>query len=89
MEGRDIGDITVLTNLAGEVGLDQKEIEEALRTRKCREAHRRALQHAYEEAGVTGVPMFVIGKQVLTGLQDKETLEEVIREEQARNAMAN
>ena len=89
VEGRDIGDITVLTNLAGEVGLDQKEIEEALRTRKCREAHRRALQHAYEEAGVTGVPMFVIGKQVLTGLQDKETLEEVIIEGQARNVIAN
>jgi hypothetical protein len=25
-----------------------------------------ALRHAYEEAGVTGVPMFVIGEQVLT-----------------------
>jgi predicted DsbA family dithiol-disulfide isomerase len=45
-----------------------------------REAHRRALRHAYEEAGVTGVPMFVIGDRVLTGLQDKETLEAVIEE---------
>jgi predicted DsbA family dithiol-disulfide isomerase len=89
VEGRDIGDITVLTKLAGEVGLDQNEFDEALRTRKYQEAHRQALRHAYEEAGVTGVPMFVIGKQVLTGSQDKETLEEVIREEQARNVMAN
>jgi putative intracellular protease/amidase len=32
-------------------------------------------------AGVTGVPMFVIGSQVLTGLQDRETLEAVIEEE--------
>jgi predicted DsbA family dithiol-disulfide isomerase len=39
------------------------------------------LRHAYEEAGVTGVPMFVIGSQVLTGLQDRETLEAVIEEE--------
>src|SRR5262245_2324947 len=51
-EGLDIGDIDVLTKLAGAVGLDQKEFEEALRTRKYQEAHRRALHHAYEEAGV-------------------------------------
>ena len=29
---------------------------------------------------VTGVPMFVIGSQVMTGLQDRETLEAVIEE---------
>jgi predicted DsbA family dithiol-disulfide isomerase len=81
VEGKDIGQIDVLTRLAGEVGLNEKEFEEALRTRKYREAHRRALRHAYEEAGVTGVPMFVIGDQVLTGLQDREKLEAVIEEE--------
>jgi predicted DsbA family dithiol-disulfide isomerase len=79
VEGQDIGEIGVLTALAGEVGLDEKAFEEALRTRKYREVHRRALQHAYEEAGVTGVPMFVIGDRVLTGLQDKETLEAGIK----------
>ncbi len=84
VEGQNIGDIGVLTKLAGEVGLDEKEFEEALQTRKYREVHRQALRHAYGEAGVTGVPMFVIGKQVLTGLQDKETLEAVIEEELAR-----
>lgn len=78
VEGQDIGDIGVLAKLAGEVGLDQKEFEEALRSRKYREVHRQALRHAYEEAGVTGVPMFVIDGQVLTGLHDKETLEDVI-----------
>jgi predicted DsbA family dithiol-disulfide isomerase len=81
VEGRDVGQIAVLTRLAGEVGLSQKEFEEAMRTRKYRQAHRQALRHAYEEAGVTGVPMFVIGSQVLTGLQERETLEAVIGEE--------
>jgi predicted DsbA family dithiol-disulfide isomerase len=81
VEGQDIGQIDVLTKLAGEIGLNEKEFEEALRTCKYREAHRRALRHAYEEAGVTGVPMFVIGEQVVTGLQDRETLEAVIEEE--------
>ena len=81
VQGRDLGDIGVLTKLAGEVGLDEREFGEALRTRKYREAHQQALRHAYEKAGVTGVPMFVIGSQVLTGLQDRETLEAVIEEE--------
>ncbi len=83
VESQDIGDIGVLTKLAGEVGLDETEFEEALTSRKYREAHQRALRHAYEEAGVTGVPMFEIGSQVLTGLQDRETLEAVIEEELA------
>jgi predicted DsbA family dithiol-disulfide isomerase len=81
VESQDIGDIGVLTKLAGEVGLDPKEFKDALKSRKYREAHRRALRHAYEEAGVTGVPMFVIGSQVLTGLQDRETLETLIEKE--------
>jgi predicted DsbA family dithiol-disulfide isomerase len=74
VEGQDIGQIDVLTQLAAEVGLDAGEFAEALRARKYREAHRQALRHAYEEAGVTGVPMFVIGNRVLTGLQDQATL---------------
>jgi predicted DsbA family dithiol-disulfide isomerase len=81
VEGQDIGQTDVLTRLAGEVGLDEKEFEGALRTRKYWEAHQKALRHAYEEASVTGVPMFVIGEQTLTGLQDRETLEAVIEEE--------
>lgn len=80
-EGQDIGDIEVLTKLAGEVGLDKQEFRQALETRKYREVHRKALHHAYQEAGVTGVPMFVVGGQVLTGLQSKEALEQVIEEE--------
>jgi predicted DsbA family dithiol-disulfide isomerase len=81
VEGQDIGQIAVLAKLAGEVGLKEREFEEALRTRKYREAHQQALRHAYEEVGITGVPMFVIGGQVLAGLQDRETLAAVIEEE--------
>ena len=83
VDGRDIGDINVLTERAGEIGLDAAAFGEALRTRTYREAHRRALRHAYEEAGVTGVPMFVIGSRVLTGLQDRATLAAVFDQELA------
>ena len=84
VQGRDLGDIGVLTKLAGEVGLDEREFEEALRSRKHREAHRQALRHAYEQVAVNGVPLFVIGKHVLTGLQDREMLGAVIGEELGR-----
>src|SRR5215217_7015083 len=46
VEGRDIGDVGVLSALAGDVGLDQDDFGDALRSRKYREAHRRALRHA-------------------------------------------
>lgn len=81
VEGQDIGRTDVLTKLAGEVGLNEQEFRMALQTRNCREAHQKALRHAYEEAGVTGVPMFVIGQRRLTGLQSQETLERVIEVE--------
>ncbi len=45
VEGQDIGQIDVLTKLAGEVGLNVKQFEEALRTRKYREAHQQALRN--------------------------------------------
>jgi predicted DsbA family dithiol-disulfide isomerase len=86
VEGQDIGQTDVLTKLADEVGLDQQEFEQAVRSRKYREAHQQALRHAYEEAVVTGVPMFVIGSQVLTGLQDRATLEAVIEAELAKHS---
>lgn len=66
--------------MRGPLSPHDKEFEEALRTRKYREAHQRVLRHADEEAGVTGVPMFGIGSQALTGLQHRETLEAVIEE---------
>ena len=64
---------------------DRAAFETALRERAYRDAHREALRHAYEEAGVSGVPMFVIGDRVLTGLQDKATLESAIEAELAAN----
>jgi predicted DsbA family dithiol-disulfide isomerase len=82
VEGQDIGDPGVQTRLAGEVGLDAADFGAALRDRRYRDAHQRALRHASEEAGVTGVPLFVIGRRRLTGVQDRETLAAAITAEQ-------
>lgn len=80
-ESQDIGDVDVLTKLAGEVGLDEKEYREALESRKYKEAHEQALEHSYEEAEVTAVPTFVIGETKIAGIHTKETLEQLIDEE--------
>ncbi|MFD0049579.1 DsbA family protein [Actinomycetes bacterium NPDC127524] len=80
-EEQNIGNIDVLTKLAGEVGLDEKEYREALTTRRYKEAHKKALKHAYEEANITAVPTFVIGDTTIAGLRSKETLEQIIKDE--------
>jgi predicted DsbA family dithiol-disulfide isomerase len=88
VEGQDIGQVGVLGRLAGEIGLDEKDFEEALRSGRYSDAHQEALRHAYQEAGITAVPTFVIGDRVLTGLQSREALEAVIDEELAREEVA-
>lgn len=75
---RDIGDPAVLTELAGEVGLDREAFHSALETRRYREAHRAALRHAVEEMGITSVPTFVIGRYILPGMVPQEMLERAI-----------
>ena len=85
-EEQNIGDIDILTRLAGEVGLNEAEFKKALETRKYREAHKEALQHAYVEAGITAVPTFVIGDQVIQGIASKENFEKIIQNELEKQA---
>lgn len=80
-EEQDIGNVDVLTNLAGEIGLNKQEYKAALETRKYQEVHQRALVHAYNEADITAVPTFFIGRYKIPGLLPKETLEKVIDQE--------
>jgi predicted DsbA family dithiol-disulfide isomerase len=79
--GLDIGNPEVLTMLAGEVGLDQEEYRHALETRKYKEAHQRALDHAYNEVDITAVPTFIVGDRVVPGMRSKEALKQIILSE--------
>lgn len=83
-EEQDIGDVTTLTKLAVEIGLDEKEYREVLDTRKYKEVHQNALKHAYGEAKITSVPTFVIGNTKLPGVHSKETFSKVIDDEISR-----
>lgn len=82
-EEQDIGDTEVLTKLAGEVGLDENEYKAAVESRKYKEAHQKALQHAYEEAQISAVPTMIIGNKVLRGMHSRETIERVIEEQRS------
>lgn len=74
-ENQDIGDVDVLTALAGEVGLDQVAYRDALENRTYKEAHQEALKAS---ANITSVPTVQIGNETLVGLQSKERLVEAI-----------
>jgi predicted DsbA family dithiol-disulfide isomerase len=78
---QDIGDVHVLTKLADEIGLDEKEYREALETRNYKAAHQKALVHAFEEANIQAVPTFQIGSTIVAGIRSKETLEQIIADE--------
>ncbi|OLN22425.1 2-hydroxychromene-2-carboxylate isomerase [Domibacillus antri] len=78
---QNIGDVDVLTKLAGEIGLDEDEYRAALEQRTYKDAHQKALEQAYNVANITAVPTFIIGSTKLTGMHSKETLEQVIEDE--------
>jgi predicted DsbA family dithiol-disulfide isomerase len=77
VEGLDIGRPDVLAQLAGEVGLEATAFRSALDERRYRDAHRAAVRRA-RELGITGVPAFEIGDQLLVGVQPREALEAAI-----------
>jgi predicted DsbA family dithiol-disulfide isomerase len=77
----DIGDVDVLTRLAGEIGLDKMEYRASLETRKYREAHQQALYHAYNEVDIAAVPTLIIGNRTIPGMRTREALEQIILSE--------
>lgn len=79
-EGRDIGDATVLADIAGALGLDRAVIARLLASDADREAIAARDAHA-RERGVTAVPTFIIGNQyALPGAQPATLWAEVIAE---------
>ncbi|MBU8785792.1 MULTISPECIES: DsbA family oxidoreductase [Bacillus] len=83
-EEQNIGDIEVLAKLAKEAGLDEKAFKDALVSRKYRKIQQQAVRHAYEEAGITAVPTFIIGSERISGAAAREVFERVIEEESGK-----
>jgi predicted DsbA family dithiol-disulfide isomerase len=88
-EEKNIGEVEVLAELAGEIELNADEFKHALETQQYKEAHQKALKQT-EGQRIQAVPTFIIGERVLTGLYGQETLERVIDEElQNRNEVVS
>lgn len=78
-EEQDIGNLDVLAKLAGEIGLNEADFRKALESHKYRQVHQEALRQA-EEMGIEAVPIYLIGNQVLQGVQSRAALERAIEE---------
>lgn len=71
-EGRDIGDIDVLTDIAEGLGLPAEDVEEQIASDAALEPVRHAAAQAHA-LGIEGVPCYIIGqKYALIGAQDPE-----------------
>lgn len=78
VEGKDIGDVSVLTNLAQEVGIPPHVVTHLFETEEF-SADVRADEEMAGALGVQGVPFFVFNKKVaISGAQPVETFLEVL-----------
>ena len=77
-EDQDIGNMGILTNLAG-IRLDEKKFKEFLVMQRYKMVHQQALSHAREEIGINSLPTFIISERIVSGLFSKEDLEREIR----------
>lgn len=78
-EGKDIGDLTVLLDLARSIGLDKKELLDYIES----DEPLNILKKTSLELGnirITGVPTFIIGDRVVVGAQPYEVFQKVIGE---------
>ncbi|MDH5799043.1 MAG: DsbA family oxidoreductase [Paracoccaceae bacterium] len=80
MDGRDIGDVDTLVEIAGETGLDMDVIRKLFQSDadlddiRTRDAHAR-------ERGVSGVPTFIVAnKHAVVGAQPPQLWEQVLTE---------
>jgi len=78
IDGADIGDIAVLSQIGADAGMDRELVEELLNS----DADREKVEHEDTMArkiGIGGVPTYLVGGKVLvTGAQDAEHLAHVI-----------
>jgi predicted DsbA family dithiol-disulfide isomerase len=85
VEGRDIGDRAVLTEIAAECGLDAGLIEKLLAEGADAELVRQEIEQA-QAMGVSGVPFFIFAGRIgVPGAQDPSVLRQAMT--QARQAM--
>jgi predicted DsbA family dithiol-disulfide isomerase len=77
VEGRNIGDVDLLVEIAASVGLPEDEARAVLEERRCKEAVDADWEKSHRY-GVTGVPTFVAERYGVVGAQPYEVLEQLV-----------
>src|SRR5262249_20732633 len=76
--GEDIGDISVLTSLAVDVGMDAESLRQALATHEFLSSVMQD-ERDTETLRLTGVPAFIADRRIgLTGVQPVENLRQLV-----------
>ena len=84
-DGRDLGDIDVLVDIAEEIDLDTEAFREAVEENRYRDEVLAEEQWAMQ-SGIRGVPAFIFDdKYLLTGVRPPEQLARVIQQIRAEN----
>jgi predicted DsbA family dithiol-disulfide isomerase len=84
--GEDIGEIGVLTSLAGELGLERESLRQALENHEFEQSVLDDEREA-EELGLGAVPAFVADRRgALSGVQPVENLRKLVKHVRAVNA---
>lgn len=76
--GLDIGQISTLSELATEVGLDAAALENALEGGDFEDEKEKALRHAQNEAGITVVPTILIGDERYEGVANRKWIRDAL-----------
>ena len=79
VEGQNLAEPEILLEVAETAGLDRDAAENIIRNRSFRNAVDADWKRSHE-FGITGVPTFVSGNEVLIGAQTFEALEQLILE---------
>jgi predicted DsbA family dithiol-disulfide isomerase len=76
-EGKDIGDLNLLLELAESIGLKKNEILDYIKSNEPYERMRKILIEL-RKYGINGVPTFLIGNRFIFGAQPHEVFEKAI-----------
>ncbi len=78
-EGKNVDDLHVLSQLAGEIGLNITEVEEVLKSAAFSDEVQQDVYEA-QQVGVRGVPFFVLGnKYAVSGAQESATFLQALK----------
>ena len=81
-DGKDIGNIDVILEVAESVGLDKDELKAYLQTDESDKIIQESSNQAMEY-GITGVPTFIIGDKMMVGAQSYKALKKAVLKAQS------